>query len=93
MKELKAYLESRKDIQEVFVNESGEWLLHQTPTFKTKVTRADVLKAKAEPKEHILTQEDLDNNPDFVEQGLNVGDVISIEEPPIENPKKTNKKK
>lgn len=101
MKELKEYLESRPDIQEVFVNESGEWLRHQTPTFKTKVTRADVLKAKAdvaptpkvEPKEHVITQEDLDNNPDLVEQGLNVGDVITIEEPPIEEPKKTNKKK
>lgn len=51
MKELKAYLESRPDIQEVFVNESGEWLLHQTPTFKTSVKRADVLKAKADVAE------------------------------------------
>ena len=51
MKELKAYFESREDIQEVFVNESGEWLLHQTPTFKTSVKRSDVLKAKADVEE------------------------------------------
>lgn len=29
---------------------------------------------------HILTQEDLDNNPEFVEQGLKVGDEIDIPE-------------
>lgn len=48
MKELKAYLESRPDIEEVYVNESGEWLRHQTPTFNTLVKRYDVLKPKAE---------------------------------------------
>ncbi len=91
MKELKAYLESRPDIQEVFVNESGEWLRHQTPTFKTLVKRADVLKANL--NEHIVTQEDLDNNPEFVENGIKVGDVITLGEEEPQTPKKTNKKK
>lgn len=26
--------------------------------------------------EHVITQEDLDNNPQFVEEGIKVGDVI-----------------
>jgi hypothetical protein len=51
MKELKAYLESRPDIEEVYVNESGEWLRHQTPTFNTLVKRSDVLKVKADIEE------------------------------------------
>ena len=40
---------------------------------------------------HILTQEDLDNNPELVEAGLNVGDeVLKAEEPakPSRNLKK-----
>lgn len=28
--------------------------------------------------DHIVTQEDLDNNPDLVEQNINVGDTIKI---------------
>jgi hypothetical protein len=51
VKELKAYLESRPEVTEVYVNESGEWLRHQTPTFNTLVKRADVLKSKADTEE------------------------------------------
>lgn len=46
MKELKAYFESRQDVAEVYVNESGEWLRHQTPTFNTLVKRDDLLREK-----------------------------------------------
>jgi hypothetical protein len=48
MKALKAYLESRPDVTEVYVNESGEWLRHQTPAFNTLIKRADVLKANTQ---------------------------------------------
>lgn len=40
---------------------------------------------------HTVTQEDLDNNPDMVEAGLNVGDEIMMAQP--ESKKKTLKKK
>lgn len=43
---------------------------------------------------HILTQEDLDNNPELVEAGLKVGDeVLKSEEPaPVSKPSRNLKK-
>jgi hypothetical protein len=48
---------------------------------------------------HKITQEDLDNNPDLVQQGLKVGDEVIVsmnevnEEPPVEEaPKKDSKR-
>jgi hypothetical protein len=36
---------------------------------------------------HIVTQEDLDNNPELVEAGIKVGDeVLKAEETPVEEP-------
>jgi hypothetical protein len=32
--------------------------------------------------EHVVTQEDLDNNPELAEQGIKVGDVVGIAEKP-----------
>lgn len=48
---------------------------------------------------HKITQEDLDNNPDLVQQGLKVGDEVIVsmneinDEPPVEEaPKKDSKR-
>lgn len=41
------------------------------------VTRAD-FEQVANGTEHVVTQEDLDKNPDLEEQGVKVGDVITI---------------
>lgn len=55
-----------------------------------KITRAEWIKSQGgegansqEPKEgdkHIVTQEDLDNNPELVEQGVKLGDEIELGE-------------
>jgi len=37
---------------------------------------------------HTVTQEDLDNNPELVEQGIKVGDVVGITERPVEEASK-----
>jgi hypothetical protein len=38
-------------------------------------------KVKKAPVEHEISQEDLDNNPELVEDGVHVGDVIEL--PPL----------
>lgn len=53
-------------------------------------SKKPVTKAKApveEPKTKIITQEDLDNDPTLVEQGIAVGDEVEIEEPAQAAPK------
>lgn len=42
---------------------------------------------------HKITQEDLDNNPDLVEQGFKVGDEVLIPNEPEEKKERTLKKK
>jgi hypothetical protein len=39
---------------------------------------------------HTITQEDLDNNPDLVEQGLKVGDKVLLDEPTLAPAEKDN---
>jgi hypothetical protein len=46
---------------------------------------------KAPAQEHTITQEDLDNNPELVEQGFEVGDEVFI--PEDEAPRKERKLK
>lgn len=40
---------------------------------------------------HTITQEDLDNNPDLKDQGVEVGDEIIIEEQPEKSPTKKDR--
>lgn len=39
--------------------------------------------------DHVVTQEDLDNNPELAEKGVNVGDTIQISKPKDETPSTT----
>lgn len=53
--------------------------------------------ASANEVEHIVTQEDLDNNPELAENGVKVGDKILVSngsspEPPVEKEEKKLKK-
>jgi hypothetical protein len=56
---------------------------------------AETEEVKPEMIDHIVTQEDLDNNADLVAQNVNVGDTIQIpkpaEEPQTEKPAKKKK--
>lgn len=68
------------------------------------VARAEELKALAfvaqmtnpqssmPTRQHIVTQEDLDNNPDLVEAGVNVGDEITIPDMEQQEAPKPSKK-
>ena len=44
--------------------------------------------------EHVITQEDMDNNPEFAEEGIKVGDTVIIPDPSefAEQVKKEDKK-
>lgn len=42
---------------------------------------------------HTITEEDLKNNPDLAEQGVQVGDEVLIPEPPSEKKERSLKKK
>lgn len=46
---------------------------------KDEVFEKFILEAKKGPKTKVLTQEDLDSNPELIEKGLKVGDEVSIE--------------
>jgi hypothetical protein len=71
---------------------------------KLAVARAEELKAlqfigqmtnpqpPADAQPYTLTQEDMDDNPDFAEQGLKVGDEVLIPKEMIETAKRSLKK-
>jgi hypothetical protein len=42
---------------------------------------------------HVVTQEDLDENPELVEQGFNVGDEVMVAQEPQKEEKKSRKLK
>lgn len=73
---------------------------------KLAVARAEELKAlsfiaqitqqgngeKPQGKSHIITQEDLDNNPELAEEGINVGDEVIIPDAAPQTEKRSLKK-
>ena len=91
---IRGYFESHPETNKFFVTQDGAAFFTKenanayAQVFKTEeerkveeVNREDVMgKCKTDPEtfDHVITQEDLDNNPEFVEQGIKVGEVIQV---------------
>jgi len=83
---IKAYFEAFPDIKECFETsdgilhrskeEAGEW--NKTHDWNKVVTHANPAIVKPETIKHLITEEDLLNNPDLEEQGVKVGDEVEL---------------
>jgi len=71
-------------VEKIYINAIGEYHLHKADGF-TEYDADDVIKGISQEQsaddgfeDHIVTEEDLKNNPDLVAQGIKVGDVVQI---------------
>lgn len=78
------FLEQRPYVEKIYINSKGEYHLQPVEGFEEYSAEellndySQIGADSSETYDHVVTEDDLTNNPELIEQGIKVGDTIQV---------------